>query len=143
MIHLTGNDTRLIRESWARVVPIADTAATLFYDRLFQIDPGLKALFSKTDMEAQKRRLVTALDLVVSSLEAPAETLEELRALGVRHAGYGVKAADYESVGAALLWTLAQGLGERFTPEVRAAWTTAYALVAGTMRDAAARESAA
>ena len=109
---MTKDDKHLIRESWAHVVPIADTAASLFYDRLFAIDPSVRPLFATTDMAAQRTKLVQALNYVVESLDDLGGILDALRDLGRRHSGYGVTAAHYASVGAAFLWTLEAGLGD-------------------------------
>ena len=105
----------------------------MFYNRLFALDPTLEPLFATRDMSAQKLALVQALSLAVSGLEEPETLAPVLRALGHRHAGYGVRTAHYETVGAALLWTLEQGLGADATPRVLRAWATAYALISKQM----------
>jgi hemoglobin-like flavoprotein len=124
----------LVQTSFAQVRPIADAAAALFYSRLFELDPKLRSLF-KGDMEEQGRKLMEMLGLAVKGLDRPETLLPALTALGRRHAGYGVVEHDYETVGEALLWTLEQGLGPSFTPEVREAWTALYGFVADTMRN--------
>lgn len=134
---MTPDQVRLVQESFAKVVPIAGTAATLFYDRLFALDPAVRSLFGQADMAVQGQKLMAALGEVVGALRAPETVMPEIRALGTRHAGYGVQAAHYATVGAALLWTLEQGLGEAFTPETREAWATAYGVVSGAMTEAA------
>jgi hemoglobin-like flavoprotein len=128
----------LVQHSFAQVVPIADQAADLFYARLFQLDPSLRAMF-KGDMREQKGKLMTMLRMVVVGLTQMEELVPAVQALGRRHAGYGVAEAHYATMGAALLWTLEQGLGAAFTPEVAAAWATVYTLLAGTMKAAAAK----
>lgn len=132
---MTPQEIRLIKNSWAQVSPIAADAARLFYGRLFELDPSLKPLF-KGDMEEQGRKLMTMLNTVVNGLERPETMLPAVRNLGRRHASYGVREKDYETVGAALLWTLEQGLGERFTADIKATWTKAYTTLADTMRTA-------
>jgi len=127
-----------IRETWALVIPIADAAAQLFYQRLFEIDVDAKSLFATTDMSAQNKKLIAALSLVVEKADQLDTIVPVLQELGRNHVKYGVKARHYDSVGSALLWTLEQGLGDRFTDRARAAWTVAYALVSGPMRQAAA-----
>jgi nitric oxide dioxygenase len=117
------------------VVPIADTAAGLFYARLFEIDPTARPLF-KGDMQKQGRMLMQTLALAVRNLDRPDAVVPALQSLARRHNDYSVRAEHYETVGAALLWTLAQGLGEAFTPEVKAAWTATYGLVASVMTEA-------
>jgi hemoglobin-like flavoprotein len=133
---MTPKEKSLVQQTFGLVVPIADKAATLFYGRLFELDPTLKALF-KGDMRAQGKKLMQMIGLAVSELDALDELVPMVEALGRRHAGYGVKDADYDTVASALLWTLEQGLGAAFTPEVRSAWTTVYLLLASTMKSAA------
>jgi hemoglobin-like flavoprotein len=133
---MTPTDIDLIRASWAGVEPIADTAAGLFSGRLFELDPALERLFRRTDMAAQRKVLMQTLTVVVKSLDRLDQIVPAVQALGRRHAGYGVREAHYATVGAALLWTLEQGLGEAFTPPVREAWTTAYGTLAAVMIDA-------
>ena len=133
---MTPEHIALVQRTFADVLPLADTAAALFYERLFTLDPALRVLFH-SDMQEQGRKLMTVLQLAVAGLSRLEALLPMVQQLGVRHRSYGVKDAHYATVGAALLWTLQQGLGERFTPEVQAAWTSAYTLLADTMRAAA------
>jgi len=135
---MTTDNTKLIRETWDAIRPNADAAVDLFYQRLFEIDPGTRPLFARTSMAGQRQSLVNALDLVVLNAGQIDRLTPVLAELGRRHVRYGVEDRHYDSVGAALLWTLAQGLGPAFTEEARAAWTIAYAVVSGTMRQAAA-----
>jgi hemoglobin-like flavoprotein len=122
----------LVQTSFAQVQPIAETAAALFYRRLFELDPTLRPLF-KGDLEEQGRKLMDMLRLAVKGLDRMEALLPALAMLGIRHASYGVKERDYETVGEALFWTLEQGLGPSLTPEIREAWTALYRLVADTM----------
>jgi hemoglobin-like flavoprotein len=137
---MTPTDIDLIRTSWAGVVPIADTAAGLFYGRLFELDPAIERLFRRTDMAAQRKILMQTLTVVVKSLDRLDQIVPAVQALGRRHAGYGVREAHYATVGAALIWTLEQGLGEAFTPSVRDAWATAYGILASVMIESANTE---
>jgi hemoglobin-like flavoprotein len=132
---------QLVQESWTQVEPIADTAATLFYDRLFTLDPALRPLFPSMDLGEQKRKLMQTLTIAVRGLDRLDQLTPALEALGRRHVGYGVQDAHYETVGSALLWTLEQGLGDAFTPEVRVAWAEIYQLVASVMQRAAAESA--
>jgi nitric oxide dioxygenase len=125
-----------VQRTFALVVPIKEKAAELFYGRLFSIDPSVKPLF-KGDMVEQGRKLMAALATVVSGLTDLPRILPVAQNMGRRHAGYGVEERHYDSVGAALLWTLEQGLGKEFTPDVRQAWTAAYTTLATVMKDAA------
>lgn len=127
----------LVQETWRQVVPIADVAASLFYGRLFVIDPSTRDLFAGLDLESQKKKLIRALAMVVGSLDHVEELAPTIADLGRRHVGYGVRDAHYDSVGTALLWTLEQGLADAWTAEVQEAWTAAYGLLSGVMRDAA------
>jgi hemoglobin-like flavoprotein len=126
----------VVRGSWQKVLPIRDTAAQLFYGRLFELDPSLRGLF-KGDMVEQGRKLMAMLDVVVDSLDGPDPVLERIEELGRRHVRYGAKEAHYDTVGAALIWTLGQGLGGDFTPAVEGAWVEAYTTLATAMKRAA------
>jgi len=126
----------LVRSSFALVQPIASEAAALFYDNLFRADPTLRQLF-KGDMTHQGQRLMGMIGSALQLLDRPAALLPVLRSLGARHAGYRVRPQHYDTVGAALLLTLDQGLGSAFTPEARAAWTELYGVIARTMIEGA------
>ena len=132
---------QLIRNSWAQIVPMADQAAALFYERLFEIDPSTRCLFRNADVEQQRKKLLELLGVVVHGLDDLDALSAMLEGLGRRWAGCGVKDRHYEAVGAALLWTLQQGLGPSWTPEVAAAWSEVYALLSAVMR-AAQRQAA-
>ena len=127
---------QLVQESFAKVQPIAAQAAQMFYQRLFELDPKLKKLF-KGDMVAQGVKLMGMIAAAVKGLSNVDKLVPVLQGLGSRHGGYGVKPADYGTVGQALLWTLDKGLGAEFTPAVRAAWTEVYGVMADVMQKAA------
>ncbi len=133
---MTPEEINLVQRSFEWVVPIADAAAALFYARLFDLNPSLRALFH-SDLHEQGHKLMQMIGVAVRGLDQLHEIVPTVQQLGQRHAAYGVQNNDYATVGAALLWTLEQGLGEQFTPEVRAAWTKTYTLLADTMRAAA------
>lgn len=133
---MTPSQIDLIQDSFRKVVPIADAAAALFYGRLFEIAPEVKPLF-KGDMSVQGAKLMATLGVVVAGLRDLPSIVPAAEALARKHVGYGVTQAHYAPVGAALLWTLEQGLGEAFTPEVKAAWAEAYALLSSVMIRAA------
>jgi hemoglobin-like flavoprotein len=139
---MTPRQIALVRENFAAVKPIADTAAALFYDRLFALDPALRALF-KSDLRAQGAKLMQMIGVAVAGLHAPEALVPTLEDLGRRHRGYGVADRHYATVGEALIWTLERGLGAAFTTEARAAWLAAYTLLAGVMQAGAARPDAA
>ena len=138
---MTPIQKQLVRDSFALVAPVADAAAIRFYERLFEADPELPRLFAGTDMVNQRRMLMQTLAVVVKSLDDLEAILPAVRALGRRHAGYGVKDADYETVGASLLYTLDEMLGAAFNKDVREAWAAAYGLLASEMRAAAVEAS--
>ena len=129
---MTPHQITLVQTSFAKVVPIAATAADLFYGRLFEIAPETRSLFP-ADLKDQKVKLMAMLGTAVTNLHKLDTILPAVKALGERHKGYGVTAAHYAPVGAALLWTLEKGLGPDFTPEVKAAWTETYTALAGVM----------
>jgi len=133
---MLSTQKKLIQDTWAQVVPIADRAATLFYQRLFEIDPSTRPLFQVTDMAQQRKKLLQVLSVAVSSLDNLGALRKTVEDLGRRHAGYGVKDIHYDSVGVALLWTLEQGLGSAWTPEAAAAWKEVYGLLSCIMRQA-------
>jgi len=139
---MTPEQKQLVQDSFAKVVPIADKAAELFYARLFELDPALKSLFNG-DMTVQGKKLMTTLGVAVSSLNNLDALIPVLQNLGRGHVAYGVEDSHYETVGAALLWSLEQGLGEAFTPDVKAAWVEVYTLVSTVMKEAAAESKAA
>ncbi len=132
---MTPDQIRLLKSSYAQVEPIADTAAGLFYGRLFEVAPGVKPLF-KNDMQAQGRMLLSAIGLVVRGIDKPESIASAVQAMGERHVRYGALPEHYPVVGECLLWTLEQGLGEAFTPELKQVWAEAYAVLSGLMIDA-------
>jgi nitric oxide dioxygenase len=138
---MTPDQVQLVKTSFAAVAPIAPKAAALFYGRLFETAPELRALF-KGDMTEQGRKLMSVLAAAVGSLERLPELVPVVQDLGRRHAGYGVKDEHYATVGAALLWTLEQGLGPAFTPAVKESWTVVYTTLADVMKDAASKAAA-
>ena len=134
---MTGEQIRLVRESFEKVAPMADAAAQLFYARLFDLDPSLESLF-KGDMAEQGRKLMQMIGAAVKSLDRLEQVMPAVEALGARHVAYGVRDEHYRTVGRALIWTLKKGLREEFTPEAEAAWAEVYAALAGAMKGGAA-----
>lgn len=137
---MTPQQITLIRNSFAPLKPLAATVAEAFYAQLFARDPALRALFRGGDMSEQGARLMQMMGAAIDLLDRPASLRPVLLKLGQRHAGYGVVDTHYACVGAALLDTLAAGLADGFTAEVREAWTTMYGHVAQTMQEGAASE---
>lgn len=137
MPDLTPNHIEAVQNSWKQVLPIADTAADLFYGKLFELDPALKPLF-KSDMGEQKKKLMQMLGAAVNGLSDVEALIPVVQDLGQRHSGYGVQESHYATVGAALLWTLEQGLGDGYTDEVQAGWTAVYETLSSVMIAASA-----
>jgi hemoglobin-like flavoprotein len=117
-------------------------AATLFYGRLFELDPSTRPLFKHTNMPEQRKKLMHVIGMVVNGLNMLDQLIPAVSNLGRRHLAYGVTDEHYSSVGRALIWTLEQVLGADFTPEVKEAWTTVYGVLADTMKNATARTEA-
>lgn len=134
-------EVKTLQKSFSLVEPIAETAASMFYTRLFELDPSLRPLF-KADLKTQGEKLMSTLKLVVVGLDNPEKVIPAVQSLGKRHAGYGVQSEHYATVGAALLWTLEKGLGDAYTPEVDSAWKSAFTLLSGLMLEAAGETSA-
>ena len=133
---MTPNEIQLVQTSFAKVAPVAEKAAAMFYDRLFEIDPSLRALFND-DMAEQGRRLMAMVAVAVNGLNQIEDLVPAVQDLGRRHAGYGVQEQDYVTVGGALLDMLETALGASFTPEVKAAWGSVYGVLSSTMIAAA------
>jgi hemoglobin-like flavoprotein len=129
---MTPSQIDLVQSSFAKVAPIAETAAGLFYERLFEIAPEVKPLFNR-DMKEQGRKLMVTLGLVINGLKNLDAILPAAKSLAAKHVSYGVRAEHYQPVGDALIWTLEKGLGSAFTPEVRDGWLAAYATLSGAM----------
>jgi hemoglobin-like flavoprotein len=129
---VNSTQVKLVQESFAKVVPISEAAAVIFYDRLFEVAPSVKAMFP-SDMTQQRKKLMMMLAAVVNGLGNLQSILPAASALAKRHVNYGAKPEHYPVVGGALLWTLEKGLGEAWTPDVADAWTTAYGTLSGYM----------
>lgn len=133
---LTPAQIEIVQSTFRSVQPVSTTAAEIFYKRLFEIDPGTAALF-KGSIKEQGQKLMQVLAVAVGGLANVSTLVPIVQQLGLRHAGYGVKPEHYDSVRQALLWTLAMVLQDAYTEEARAAWATAYAMLAGVMKEAA------
>ena len=129
---MTPEQVKLVQESFAKVAPISEAAAVLFYDRLFEVAPQVKAMFP-ADMTEQRRKLMATLAVVVNGLGNLESILPAASALATRHVAYGARPEHYPVVGGSLLWTLEKGLGDDWTPEIAEAWTAAYETLSGYM----------
>jgi len=123
---------KLVQDSFAKVAPISEQAAVIFYDRLFEVAPGVRAMFPD-DMTEQRKKLMGTLAVVVGGLSNLESVLPAASALAKRHVNYGAKPEHYPVVGGALLYTLEKGLGEAWTPDLADAWTAAYGTLSGYM----------
>jgi len=132
---------QLVIESWKSLAPGGAAVGISFYQRLFEIDPAVRALFVSQSVEAQAHKFVAMLDLIVQWLDVPEKLVPVLKQLGERHTKYGVREEHYGKVGTALLGALEEALGDRFTPDVRSAWNEAYILMSSLMRRGAAKIS--
>ncbi len=137
---VTAAQRQLVQETFALVERIAEQAAEMFYNRLFEIDPELRSLFPE-DMSEQHKKLMSTLSVVVAGLNTPERIIPAAQVLGQRHKEYGVIDAHYDTVAQALLWTLEQGLGDKFTDDVRDAWVAVYTVLATTMQTAGPPEA--
>jgi hemoglobin-like flavoprotein len=133
---VTATQKMLVQDTFDSIAPIADDAAALFYRRLFELDPSLRTMF-RGDMAEQRRKLMNMIGAAVRGLDRLEQLVPVVQDLGRKHVGYGVEERHYDTVGAALLWTLEKGLGSAFTPEVKEAWAAVYGLLASTMQNAA------
>jgi len=138
---MTPEEIKLVKDSWVKVLPISETAAELFYGKLFELDPSLKSMF-KGDMKEQGRKLMAILNTAVNALDKLDTIVPAVQEMGRRHVDYGVKDEHYDTVGEALIWTLGAGLKDDFTDDTKAAWIDVYTLVASTMKEAAAEIAA-
>jgi hemoglobin-like flavoprotein len=129
---MTPDQVKSVQASFAKVAPITDTAAGIFYSRLFEIAPEVKPLF-RGDMAEQGRKLMRTLTVVVNGLGNLEAILPAASALAKNHVAYGVKASHYAPVGAALLWTLEREVGPDWTPELQNAWSAVYATLSSFM----------
>jgi hemoglobin-like flavoprotein len=134
---MTSRQIQLVQQTFRLIVPAVESVDFMFFNRLFSLDPAIRPLFVN-DLKGQAKKFTATLALIVNALDCLEHVLTAVQHLGKRHIGYGVHPEDYELVGQALLWTLAQKLGDAFTVEVEEAWTTAYNLIANIMLEAAA-----
>lgn len=129
---MTPQQKQIVKDTWSAVIPIQEQAAAMFYERLFSEHPEVKPLF-KGDMQEQGEKLMNMLDQAVNSLDDIESVTKPLKEAGAAHKEYGVQEADYGKVGACLLWTLEQGLGEAYNPSVEDAWSTTYDTLSSVM----------
>lgn len=134
---ITAKQKELVQSTFALVAPIAEQAAEIFYNKLFEIDPELKPLF-KGDIKEQGKKLMSMLAAAVKGLDDLGGLVPVVQDLGKRHVDYGVKDEHYDTVAAALLYTLETGLADAWNDDVKDAWVAVYTVLSTTMKDAAA-----
>lgn len=135
-ITITDKQRQLVTLSFARLVPISNEAAAMFYNRLWEIAPETRAMFHSTDMTQLGMKIMQTLGVTVRALHDLDSISPMLQDLGRRHMSYGVTREQYELVKAALLWMIEQTLKKDFTPETRAAWIAAYDLITSIVTSA-------
>ena len=129
---MTPDQIKLVQQSFAKLAPISEQAAVMFYDRLFEIAPAVRAMFPSV-MTEQRRKLMATLAIVVNGLSNLELVLPAAASLATRHVAYGARPEHYPVVGSALLWTLEKGLGADWTADVADAWTATYDTLSGFM----------
>ncbi len=132
-MELSQEEKQRIRSSYARIAGMQAKAGLMFYDRLFEKDPSLKAMFHRAPIETQAAKLMQVIGFVVERLDRVPETKGELVSLGRKHVDYGVTVDHYALVGAALVWTMKQCLGNDFDADTEAAWIELYTYLSGEM----------
>jgi methyl-accepting chemotaxis protein len=137
---ITARQKILIESSWELMRPMGVHVSDLFYDRLFELDPFLEALFPD-DLTAQRPGFMNAVGAAVLGLGDSDTMRLSLLEMARRNLSHGIRPGHYVTFGEALLWTFEQSLAGDFTPPVREAWAAFYADVSGAMLQAAeARE---
>ncbi len=134
---VTPRQVELVQNTWNFVLLNTQDAGGIFYDRLFTIDPALRALF-KSDTKVQSALLIGMISFAVKKLNSIGDIVSDVKALGARHKNYNVRAEDYATVATALLWTLEKALGSDWNEETKDAWVAVYTLLATTMQAGAA-----
>lgn len=132
---MTPREIELVQSSFEKIEPRVNHLADLFYNRLFEVTPEVRSMFSG-DIEEQNNKFAAMLTSSIANLHQFYMVLPQIREMGRRHVDYGVATEHYALVGGALLWVLNQSLGPDFTPEMRSAWTEAHTTLAGAMNGA-------
>jgi hemoglobin-like flavoprotein len=135
-VMMTPRQVQLVQQSLPTISSNANEIATLFYERLFTIQPRLRNLFLD-DLAKQKKKLIGMIAFLVVNLSRISQVSTEIHELGRRHHGYEITADDYADVGEALIWTFDNILGPQFTPDLRAAWIAVYGMVSTVMQERA------
>ena len=134
---VTAEQVQLVRDSFPAIAEVSPAVADLFYGRLFQLAPEVRPMF-KQDIAIQGRKLMDMLAALVGNLDHLEALAPMLRAMGQRHAAYGVQPGHYEIVSSALLWAIGITLHDEFSRELKAAWQAVIETVSAVMLDGAA-----
>lgn len=135
---MTTKQIKLVQESWQLVAAMdSQSVGSLFYNRLFEIAPQVRPMFSRSPLDEQSRKLLSMISYVICKLKSLDDIMEEVKKLARRHVNYGVQEEHYIMVGRALLWTLETGLGDKWNNELEKSWTVCYAILAEAMIKAA------
>ncbi len=137
IIFMTLHQISLIKTTWQAAAANPELVGSLFYNRLFEIAPEVKPMFSRSTIQEQSKKLLAMLSYVISKLNKLEDITDEVAKLAERHVKYGVEEKHYSCVGEALLWTLEKGLGKSWTNEVKQAWTMCYGILSTAMINAA------
>ena len=127
----------MVQSSFATLGPHTHDLAVRFYERLFEVAPSLRTMFS-SEPAVQESLFVSEVRTIVASISQFDAFVARARRLGARHGAYGVTYLHYETAGRALLQALGDTLGSEFTDELHEAWRLAFDLVAETMMQGAA-----
>jgi hemoglobin-like flavoprotein len=119
---MTPEGERFVRETWTQFAPVAANYNATFCEKLSSLDPDAGAAFERAGAGSASRPLVELVGALIATIDEPERFVRALVGLGRRHAGHGVRHADYEAAGVALLWTLEEALGPSMTEEARDAW---------------------
>jgi len=136
VIQASKQEIEAVQRTFEMIIPIADTFALMFYNRFFNKEKEARQLF-QSDMSGQREKVMEMLALAVRSLDVPEEIIQELGALGLRHVTYRVQPGHYTSMNEAIIWALAESLGDQFTDSMRQAWEKALAAMTNIMLAAA------
>lgn len=128
----------LVQLSLDKVLTATGSPGTLFFSRLFELDPEVRSIFP-ADIDRVERNFIAALTNLVNGLDNPEVLLPQLESLGRQHHEWGVREEHYVSFRDALLWALERSIGATFTPEVREAWRGIYAWMQAAMLRGAPR----
>lgn len=130
--NLLPHEIELVQQAWARISGGSQSYVQEVYDELFRLDPALQPLFTD-DRDHLMTKMADTLNTLLTSLEALDRLAFIIRDIGRRHRQHGARPPHFTTLKQAMTTVLAHRLGERFTPELAAAWSHAYDLVARLM----------